>query len=138
MRIIFYFLCIFIMSGCVANPIKTSVESDVCISPYQTYLYKTCGPLRFKIQDELFTVPQGFKTNLASIPRILWPLLSPSHSDLMAPSIVHDWFYTTHYFDRRKSDLIFYSMLLENGSSKPRAYSMYYAVRLFGLKAYKS
>lgn len=36
-------------------------------------------------------VPAGFTTDLASVPRPLWPLISPW--DVAAAAVVHDWLY---------------------------------------------
>jgi hypothetical protein len=37
-------------------------------------------------------VPRGFITDLASIPRWLWPIVAPFELSIAAP-VVHDWLY---------------------------------------------
>ena len=109
-----------------------------CIKPLIDYHYLTCNRIVFKINDIKFSIEEGFETDLASIPKIAWPVLSPFHSSLIRPAIVHDWMYrTTCYFSRKQSDLIFYHMLINEGVSHFRASIMYYAVRFFGWNYYE-
>lgn len=122
--------------GCFAA-LHTEFLSDVCIKPYQNYKYLTCGDIKFKIENQDYTIPKHFITDLASIPRIAWPIMSPSHSKLIRPAIVHDWFYRqTCEFTRQQTDLIFYSMLIDEGVSPFKASVMYYSIRLFGWQFY--
>src|SRR5690606_5822346 len=97
----------------------------------------TCCEIRFDIEGNHFTIPKGFDTDLASIPRPLWPLMAPSYSQFIRPAIVHDWLYRkTCDFDRYQTDLIFYHMLRNEGVSSFRAALMYYSVTLFGWRYY--
>ena len=41
---------------------------------------------------QVITVPEGFQTNLASVPAIFWPIL-PRDGDYTPAAIVHDWLY---------------------------------------------
>lgn len=125
--------------GCGANKdhIHTEFLNNVCIKPCHKYQYYVCSEIHFKIDGNEFAIPKNFKTDLASIPRIAWPILSRAHSSLIRPAIVHDWLYRkTCIFDRYDSDLIFYSMLINDGVSPIEASMMYYAVRMFGSKYY--
>jgi hypothetical protein len=134
---IHWFLPMVFLCGCKATSIHTSFLSEVCIKPYKNYEYKTCNDIHFVIDSRSFSIPKGFKTDLASIPKIAWPIMSPAHSSLIRPAIVHDWFYKmTCDYNRKQTDLIFYHMLLNDGISPFRACIMYYAVRLFGWKFY--
>ncbi len=118
--------------GCV-NHLHTEIKSDVCIKPLKAYTYLTCLDIEFSVDSEKFIIPKGFETNLASIPKIAWPILAPAHSSLIRPAIIHDWFYRkTCVFTRKQVDLIFFHMMLNDGISVLRANIMYYAVRLFG------
>jgi hypothetical protein len=111
--------------------------TPACIEPYEKYNYQTCKNIIFSVNGVRHIIPKGFKTDLASIPRPIWSFMSPAHSALMAPSIVHDWFYRmTCDYDRKQIDLIFFHMLIAEGTPKWRAYLMYYAVRRFGAKSY--
>lgn len=44
---------------------------------------------------QVITVPEGFETNLASVPAIFWPIL-PRDGDYTPAAIVHDWLYGCH------------------------------------------
>ena len=117
---------------------RAACSSSVCISPYYGYMYQTCTDIRFSIKQQIFVIPKGFKTDLASIPRVSWLFIAPAHSLLIKPSIIHDWLYQNGcIFERKKVDAIFYRMLIDNNVSFFKASIMYYAVRIFGWKFYK-
>ena len=79
------------------------------------------------------TVPKGFVTDLASIPRVFWSVL-PTDGVYTFPAIVHDYLYWTQNpaIPRETADLIFkYGMedLRVDGVS---VFAIYNAVRLRG------
>ncbi len=137
-RFLIGFLLLSLLSWCsYAEHLKTEFLSDTCIRPFVNYNYLTCQAIYFKIDDQEFQIPPNFKTDLASIPKIAWPIMAPAHSSLIRAAIVHDWFYRkTCDFNRKETDLIFYHMLINDGVSKFKASIMYYAVRLFGSQYY--
>lgn len=95
-------------------------------------------------------VPEGFTHDFASVPRVLWMLISPL--DLGLASLFHDWLYraggrvTTLRWDRtdgrwdpvedpwsrRYADELFARMMREQGVPKWRRRAAYLAVRLAG------
>lgn len=94
----------------------------------------------------------GFETNLASVPRSLWSILSPW--DIARASVIHDYLYYAcqRYFEtpgsnlekwnraRKIADKVFlYAMQdSEPQVNKFKILSAYYAVRWFGAKFAKS
>jgi len=40
-----------------------------------------------------FSIPKGFETDFASIPRIFWAFISPTDDDLFVGAIAHDFIY---------------------------------------------
>jgi hypothetical protein len=52
------------------------------------------------------TVPVGFVTDFASIPRPFWSMLRPD-GDYAYAAVIHDYLYWTQSFSREKSDMIF-------------------------------
>lgn len=57
--------------------------------------------------NEIITVPLGYITDFATIPRILWPILSPVGKYGKA-ALIHDYCYTIKYKnDRKYCDKIF-------------------------------
>lgn len=127
------------LSGCSASKegVQTEFLTHTCIKPLIDYHYLTCDRIDFTINQEEFYIPAHFETDLASIPKIAWPIMAPAHSSLIRPAIVHDCFYRkTCIFSRFQTDLIFYHMLRNEGVSHFRASMMYYAVRAFGWNYY--
>ena len=61
--------------------------SHVLIQPLKGNRYKTAVDIKYKD----VTVPKGFITNGASIPRILWNFIPPNKSDVIPAIIVHDY-----------------------------------------------
>lgn len=84
---------------------------------------------------ELIKVPEGFETDLASVPRLPIVYLAVGNRGHKA-AVLHDWLYATNYFPRYMCDKLFYEGLLESGVNYSYAKAMYYGVRLGGSKAY--
>lgn len=97
-------------------------------------------------------IPAGFEFDLASVPRIVWPLISSFELSLVAP-LIHDYFYEftgspvyhekvpaldfrSHYHrvTRYEADQIFLQMMLREGVKKWKARSSYVAVRAFATR----
>lgn len=84
-------------------------------------------------------VPVGFRTDLASIPRMLrnLPALDPNGRS-RRPAVVHDWLYAWQAIGKdRADDFIRYAMIAE-GVPHVDAETIYEAVHLFGDDAFKS
>ena len=79
------------------------------------------------------TVPAGFRTDLASVPRVFWSLVSPS--EIAEAAVIHDFIYNKSLYSRKECDEILYDMCCSR-MSKFRAYLIYLAVRIGGRKAY--
>ena len=82
-----------------------------------------------------FTVPTGFRTDLASIPRLFWNILPPFGKYTEA-AVLHDWLYRTHLVSRPQADaLLLEAMTLCRVPAWQRVV-IYGAVRLFGWSAW--
>lgn len=78
-------------------------------------------------------VPAGFRTDGASLPRLLWPVLgSPFSPELIDAAIVHDYAYRYGVPDRRMADLHFRAMLRGAGVGRFRAWCFWAGVRIGG------
>lgn len=77
------------------------------------------------------TVPVGFETDFASVPRAFWHLLPPTGKYGKA-SLVHDWLYTTKVADRLAADEVFRDAMAELGVPRLTRCVMFLAVRAFG------
>ncbi len=76
-------------------------------------------------------VPEGFVTDLASIPRIFWSLI-PRDGPYIYSAIVHDYLYWTQAQTRSRSDLIFRYSMEDFGIDESKIAAIYNAVRSFG------
>jgi hypothetical protein len=94
--------------------------------------------LRAQVDDKyIFEVPENFDTDLASIPRWFWSILSPQYSAFVYPAILHDYLYhCPGNLPRAFADDVFFSALITEGVSQFTASKMYMAVRLFGQHNY--
>lgn len=83
-----------------------------------------------------FTVPKGFETDFASVPKIFLSFLR-WRDKFNKAAVVHDWFYNTKTISRKQADKIFLELMLVLGIEKYKAYIFYYIVRLFGWLRWK-
>lgn len=86
-------------------------------------------------------IPRNFITDFASSPRLLWSLVPPTGRYTKA-AVLHDYLYSKDEelelnISRKQADKIFLNAMQVLGVKKWRAYAMYFAVRIFGFKAYK-
>ena len=95
-------------------------------------------PSSIKTAEEfLITVPVGFPTDGASIPRLVWTLVGSRFSGLhVEPAVIHDFLYAIHLYSRKKADLIFLEALKSCGVSLWKRQIIYRAVRIAGHWAY--
>jgi len=85
--------------------------------------------------DEVISVPTGFTTDFASVPRVFWNIISPVGNHGKA-AVIHDYCYSTACYDKKRSDEIFLEAMEVLGVSKWKRNTMFYAVRWFGWKAW--
>ena len=103
------------------------------------FLYKITGTrewvvardFEITIDDKSVVVPKGFTTNLASTPRILWPVFPPSGIYTEA-SVVHDYLYSTELIPYNKADKVYKEICEMCGTSKIRSTLMFGGLRGFG------
>lgn len=81
---------------------------------------------------EVITIPKGFETDFASIPRIFWVLISPIDKHAKA-AVVHDYCYKYAPYTRKRSDQIFLEAMKVLNVPKWKQYCIYYAVRIFSI-----
>ena len=126
------YLLLSYMVGC-SHFYRVEFLNDACIIPYKDYDYRTCETMRVKVDGNVIDVPKNFKTDLASIPRVLWPVFAPQYSGFVAPAILHDYLYHCHTGVTRKyADEVLYSALITENVTPFTASKFYLGVRLFG------
>jgi len=80
-------------------------------------------------------IHKGFKTDLASIPRLLWSICPP-FGNYTTPAVIHDHAYGTKYNSRKEADKGFRDNCIAYGVKKWKANLFYRTVRIFGRSHY--
>ena len=102
-----------------------------------TRWFVLCSDLRYSMSFNgngwmEITVPAGFETNFASVPRLLWRVLPPI-GDYWRSAILHDYLYSQDCTcSRFLADSMFRDAMYADGVPLLQRVAMYYAVRLFG------
>ncbi|ECJ8609108.1 DUF1353 domain-containing protein [Salmonella enterica] len=98
------------------------------------YNWRVYEPFEFYLSDDssdVISVPAGFVTDLATVPRIFWILLPPDGKYAKA-AIIHDYLYDNALRTKYEADRIFLDGMAVLGVPKWKRMIMYWAVRLFG------
>jgi len=82
-------------------------------------------------RDGVWTIPQGFESDLASIPRIFQGLI-PKVGKHIQPAITHDWFYVNGGITKAEADDMFLDGMEYTKVSWWKRRLMYRAVRVGG------
>ena len=85
----------------------------------------------------ILTVPRGFVTDFASIPKLLWWWLSP-HDYYSRAAVVHDYLYWTQQCTRLQADNLLLIAMKESNVSSERQLLVYRGVRLGGESAWNA
>ncbi|MBS9775688.1 MAG: DUF1353 domain-containing protein [Fusobacterium sp.] len=87
------------------------------------------------------TVPEGFITDLATIPKIFWSLFEPFNKNYLEASVIHDYLYSKNcpytFIDRKRADRIFLEVMKDTDANYWKRYILYFAVRIFGEKHFR-
>ena len=107
------------------------------LSPLRDGTWMLLEDFRIHLWDMDITVPKYFITDGASIPRFLWRVCgTPMDVPRLYAAIVHDYLYAEKLVSRKEADQIYRDFQIELGVSKWKAYTEYYALRLFGASHY--
>lgn len=99
--------------------------------------YRLLAPFQYDASGFTVSVPAGFVTDFASIPKFLWNLLPPTGTYGKA-AVVHDYMYRTpDAYSKEIADATFLEAMQYLGVGRLTRYTMYLAVRLFGGSSYK-
>lgn len=83
-----------------------------------------------------FLVLEGYWTDLASVPRLLWRFAPPAEAQTAAPALIHDCLYQAAELPRVECDRLFRELLILNGENRAKAWTMWAAVRSGGWVCY--
>ena len=89
-------------------------------------------PLSYQFNNTVYTVPAGFDTDFASIPKALRSFIDDDAGDIRDAAVIHDWLYSTHEVPRAVADRVLYTAIRELGGSWLVATTVFSAVRAFG------
>lgn len=83
------------------------------------------------VAGRTFIVPKGFRTDLASVPRlpVIYLLCGDTSSEAAA---VHDWLYSSHQVPRAMADAVLREASQVTGVPGWRRWIMWAGVRVFG------
>lgn len=79
----------------------------------------------------VISVPAGFVTDLASVPRLFWSVFPPD-GDYAKAAVIHDYLYASGQYSRLWADEIFNEAMGVLGVNPVTRWLIYKAVRLFG------
>lgn len=106
------------------------------LSPIGKRRWRLRQDLTLSYHGRFFTAPKDFITDLASVPRVFWPIIPP-FGKYSGAAIIHDYFYQTHCIDRKAADRVFIETMEALGVAKWKRRAMYRAVRMFGWMPWK-
>lgn len=110
---------------------KAEFLSDLVLVPDDGgEMWTVRGDLIYKSTDREIVVPDGFRTDLASIPRFVWDIFPPT--SIPRPSVLHDYLYTTQKFPRLWADDFLYEAMVATGVGYTKRWLIYHNVRWFG------
>ena len=100
---------------------------------------KLMTPLVYEsdLLGETITVPAGFETDFASVPRMFWNLIPPLGRYGEA-AVVHDWLYRTQDYARATCDAVLLEAMEVCEVGWCTRMTIYGAVRAFGWAAWNS
>lgn len=92
-----------------------------------------------RVTGEVITIPRGFVTDYASVPRLLWNIIPP-HGPAAKPAVIHDFLYSKQgdignghpVRSRLECDLIFLEVMSLLGFKLWKRRAMYRGVRIGG------
>lgn len=127
-------LSLVVWAGCAGESIPAPVVVPFADGDHWV-LYE---PLEYRTsRDDVFiTVPAGFVTDFASIPRAFWQAL-PVHGRYGRAAIVHDYLYWTQRCTREQADNIMLAAMVETEVKAATRRTIYRAVRAGGGRAWE-
>ena len=84
----------------------------------------------------VFSIPAGFITDFASIPRPLWSVIGHPAGRYAQAAVLHDWLYRCGQVSRSRADAIFREAMEVLGVPTWQRWAMWAAVRIGGRWAY--
>lgn len=125
------FLCL-IECSCSAS-CKIYIPKPPCLNPLVDFDFTLCKPFVYYVDGVKYKVPQGFTTDLASTPRVLWSIYAPHKANTIPAAIIHDYMYFCPTgMSRARADSIFYDALIYKHVRTLTAFKYWLGVKVFG------
>ena len=105
--------------------------------PKITYKKNNNWELTDSFELDSYVIPKGFRTDLASVPKLFWSILPPI-GQWMTASIIHDYLYQEKTLTRKQADKELYKYMIYYNVKIPIALLIYISVRLFGKKYFNN
>ena len=106
-------------------------EKMLILQPQPKHRYRVMQDYTYKE----ITVPKGYITNGANIPRVFWSFYPPNLSDIMEAVVVHDYLCDIEQYE--KADRYFKELLEQSDISKVSVFILWGAVRVYHTLKYK-
>ena len=118
-------------------------ELDVTLDNDEKGTWKLLSPFTYYMDGEYVRVPAGYVTDFATVPRILWGLVSP-WGEYGRASVVHDYLCSDkkvtntktqeiRICTRKEADKIFLEAMKDLNVNVVVCYAMYFSVRVFAI-----
>ncbi|AEH08021.1 MULTISPECIES: DUF1353 domain-containing protein [Protofrankia] len=112
------------------------LSDRIAVEEIDDIRWRLLEPVSYEGKEQVFTVPTGFTTDFASVPRFLtW--LVPTYGRYTKAAILHDWLWKltdAGDFDHADADGIFRWAMRELDVAFLRRWLMWAAVRLAGVR----
>lgn len=114
-------------------------NDDLVVENVGDRKWKVVAPLTYMFSvdgiEQAITVPVGYVTDFASVPRLFWVLFPPDGKYTKA-AVIHDYLCDnpkkfTH--TRKQTDYIFLTAMLESGVSRLKSFILFSAVRFYAI-----
>jgi hypothetical protein len=132
MRLMTWILSCLLLCSCSTNH-KIEIPKPPCLYPFANYNFTICQTFYYRLDGFTYRIPEGFTTDLASIPKILWSIYSPNKANTIPAAVIHDYLYfCPGEMSRSEADSIFYDALIVKHVNTGVAFRYWMAVRAFG------
>lgn len=122
---------------------NANFESSLAVEPIpgDDLRWRLIRPLIYRVHSGRgqlsITVPRGFVTDFASIPRVFWRVILPTGSHREA-AVIHDYLYAVGDRHKAVADAIFLEAMTVLGVPRWRRWAMFFAVLCFGWHAWNA
>ena len=99
--------------------------NDFILQPLKSHKFKLLKEIKYKD----ITIKPGFKTDGASVPRLLWVIFPPNRTDYLPCAIIHDYLCDLEQY--HKADQYFCDCLKELKVDKFSRILMVLAVKIY-------